>query len=128
MTNRLIYSSALSRLGSGFDDEQKEAFESRVPFLISAFCTESAELDQAYREANGLEAAPEFDAVCVHLDGDFPRSERFSSAAAFYVAAMLVIDDDLELSDRLFDNYCDCMARIQSEIPTKLERIAQKYL
>jgi hypothetical protein len=39
-----------------------------------------------------------------------------------------MIDEDMELSDKLFDNYCDSMARIETEIPSKLEKIAEKYL
>ena len=35
--------------------------------------------------------------------------------------------ENIELSDKLFDRYCDIMATIHSEIPAKIEKIAQKY-
>ena len=66
---------------------------------------------------------------CVHipLEADFPLSDRFVNAATAYLAAMLIIDENGELSDKIYDKYCDMMARIQSEIPAKIEKIAQKY-
>ena len=128
MTGREIYTAAIKKFGSKFTDEEKADLEERAPYLIAAFCTESAELDAAYREAKGLDEAPPADSVHITLNGQFPRSDRFATAAAFYLAAMFVIDEDIELSDKFFDNYCDAMAKIQSEIPTKLEKIAERYI
>jgi len=127
MTGKSIYTAAIKKLGGALSEDQKADFEARAPYLLAAFCTESEELDAAYRDSKGLAAAEDVDTVFLSLDENFPRADRFSSAAAFYLAAMLVIDDNIELSDKLFDNYCDSMARIQSEIPTRLEKIAQKY-
>ena len=127
MTGREIYTAAINKFKSTLTDEQKADYESRAPYLIAAFCTESAELDVAYREAKGLDEQPPSDTVHITLTGQFPRADRFAPAAAFYLAAMFVIDDDIELSDKFFDNYCDAMAKIQSEIPSKLEKIAERY-
>ena len=77
--------------------------------------------------ANELDEASEADCVFLPLEDDFPCADRFASAAALYLAAMLIIDENIELSDKLFDRYCDIMATIHSEIPAKIEKIAQKY-
>ena len=127
MKNRDIYSSALRHLGEDPDAVQNEDYEERAPYLIAAFCLECAETDIAYREANGLAKRTEVNSVCLPLDNSFPCADRFASAAALYLAAMLIIDENMQLSDKLFDRYCDIMATVQSEIPAKIEKIAQRY-
>ena len=102
-------------------------YEERAPYLLAAFCSEAASTDAAYREMKKLEAATSVDNVCLPLECDFPYADRFASAAVMYLAAMLVIDENIELSDKLFDRYCDTMATIQSEIPSRIEKIVQKY-
>ena len=127
MNNRNIYISALRHIGENSSFEVNEDYEERAPYLLAAFCTEAAETDKAYRAHKNLPNATSVDFVSIPLDADFPCADRFATAAALYVAAMLVIDENMELSDKLFDRYCDCMATIQSEIPARIEKIAQKY-
>ena len=127
MKNRDIYISALSLIGESVDIEENNDYEERAPYLLAAFCSEAASTDAAYREMKKLEAATSVDNVCLPLECDFPYADRFASAAVMYLAAMLVIDENIELSDKLFDRYCDTMATIQSEIPSRIEKIVQKY-
>lgn len=127
MKNRDIYLSALCHIGETDSTETNEDYEERAPYLIAAFCTESAETDTAYRIENCLEPRGEMNCVCIPLEADFPCADRFISAAISYLAAMLIIDENPELSDKFFDRYCDIMATIQSEIPARIEKIAQKY-
>lgn len=127
MDNRSIYVSALRLIGENPNADVNNDYEERASYLLAAFCTEAAQVDKAYREANGLEAATEADCVFLPLEADFPCADRFATAAAMYLAAMLIIDENIELSDKLFERYCDIMATIQSEIPAKIEKIAQKY-
>ena len=127
MKNRDIYISALHLIGEKADSEENCDYEERAPYLLSAFCTEAEATEKAYREYKTLGDPPEIDNVCIPLDLDFPRVDRFCRAATLYLAAMLIIDENPELSDKLFDKYCCAMATIQSEIPARIERIAEKY-
>ncbi len=128
MKNRDIYISALHLIGEDIYHELNEDYEERATFLLAAFASETEPTDAAYREYKKLAPAEKFNCVYLSLDGEFPCADRFANPAAFYLAAMLIIDDNSELSDKLFDKYCDSMARIQSSIPSKIEKIAQKYL
>ena len=127
MINREIYLRALSLLGERCDSEGNEDYEERAPYLIAAFCTEAKEIDASYRESMKMSPAKEIDCVHIPLEATFPLADRFVNAATNYLAAMLIIDENTELSDKIYDIYCDLMASIQSEIPAKIEKIAQKY-
>ena len=125
MQNRDIYTSALRLIGEV--SEGNEDYEERAPYLLAAFCTESAETDALYRNEHSLEPRAKVSSVCLELDDEFPCADRFVSAASAYLAAMLVIDENMELSDKLFDRFCNIMATIQSEIPSKIEKIVDRY-
>ncbi len=127
MKNRDIYISALHLIGERADAVENEDYAERAPYILAAFCTESAETDTAYRLQKGLAPRGSVNCVCIPLESDFPCADRFVNAATSYLAAMLVIDENMELSDKLFDRYCDCMATIQSELPAHIEKIAQRY-
>ncbi len=128
VTIKDVYNSALSLLGEDSSVSRNEDYEERAPYLIAAFCTEAAATDAQYRKAHSLPAAEPFCCVCLPFESRLPVSERFATAAATYLAAMLVIDENTELSDKLFDKYCVIMSTIHSEIPMVVERITQKYL
>ncbi len=127
MKNRDIYISALHLIGENADAEENFDYEERTPYLLAAFGSEVASTDSAYREYKKLGKTPSVDSVSISLDADFPFAERFVHAASLYVAAMLIIDENAELSDKLFDKYCDTMATIESEIPLKIEKITDIY-
>ena len=126
MQNRDIYISALSHIGELHDEENADYME-RAPYLLAAFCTECADTDAEYRKLHSLPSRTKTDAVYIPLDTDFPCADRFAIAAAVYIAAMLVIDENMELSDKLFDRYCDIMSTIQSELPSTVEKIVNRY-
>lgn len=123
-----IYTSALSILGEENGGEGNEDYEERAPYLVAAFCCEAETLDRDFRRANNLPTSDAFSYVCLPLDREFPCCERFVNAASMYLAAMLIIDENSELSDKLFDKYCVIMSKIHSEIPLMIEKISQKYL
>ena len=127
MTNRDIYLRALCLIGESGDVEDNEDYEERAPYLIAAFCTEAKDIDASYRESMKMSPAKEIDCVHIPLESAFPLADRFVNAAANYLAAMLIIDENTDLSDKIYDKYCDLMATIQSEIPASIEKIAQKY-
>ncbi|MBE6550362.1 MAG: hypothetical protein E7670_08050 [Ruminococcaceae bacterium] len=116
-----IYESALALLGESMNENDNIDYEERAPYLIAAFCSEAQERDKEWRSSLSLGSQGTWDTVCIALDELFPLSERFACAAAFYVAAMLVVDSDEELSDKLYDRFCDAMSTIDSNIEASLD-------
>lgn len=111
MTNREIYDAALALLA----EEQYEDcldYEARAPYLLGAFLNECNEAGAFYRSAHGQSEGEDEMTLCPDLDGEFPLPTRFASAAAFYVAALLVEREDESFSDRLFARYADDVTRI----------------
>ena len=128
LKNRDIYTGALKILSERVEIGTSEDYEERAPYLIAAFCCECAEADRVYRRARSLPAAKAVNDVYVDLSADFACSSRFSTAACMYLASMLVIDEDPELSDKLFDKYSDIMSAICAELPAQIEAISNKYV
>ena len=128
MKNKDIYSNALSLLAQDITGEENSDFEERAPYIIANFCREVFELDKLVRSILGLTVKKEFTSVQLPLDSEFPLLDRFAAVGATYLAAMLIIDEDSELSDRLYDIYCDSMASLQSAIPAVIEKITDRYL
>lgn len=128
MKNKDIYDSALRILAERCDADACEDYEERAPYLIAAFCAESAEADKIYRKANGLPTHKEVSEVYLPLTDNFPCAPRFATAASTYLASMLVFDENTELADRLFERYSDIMSAICYELPALVEPIRDKYV
>ena len=60
-----------------------------------------------------------------HLE--FPLSPRFAHAAAYYLASMLIADENPELADTLFDRFSDAMATIRASVPATKGKIRNVY-
>ena len=127
MKNKDIYNGALRILAESGDECANEDYEERAPYIIAAFCCEASDFDARYRYANSLPAPDKVNEVYVELSSDFTCAPRFSTAACMYLASMLVMDSDPELSDKLFDRYSDIMSAICSEIPAVTESFADRY-
>ena len=128
MKNKEIYEGALRLLAQSSDGADNSDYEERAPYLIASFCHEVFELDCIARKLLALPLSAALESVTLPLNEDFPLLERFASAAMKYLAAMLVIDEDSELSDKLYDMYCDCVSRIREELPAAIENIVNKYI
>ena len=127
MKNQDIYDGALRILAEKSTQGTNEDYEERAPYLIAAFCCESARADAAYRKANGLSGGSSQSSVYLELSAEFPCCSRFAATASVYLASMLVIDENPELSDKLFDRYSDMMSAICMEIPAVVESISDRY-
>lgn len=117
MTLQSVYDTALRLLGEVVGSVSESELAERAPYIGAALCTEASALDRAYRQAFGLEEAKSFPALFLSLDSDFPLSDRFAPAASYYMAAMLILDEDAELYEKLFDRWCQDLAAISAEIP-----------
>ena len=122
-----ILKRALRLLNEKGGADENDDYAERSPYILSSMFAEAARLDRNYRIANGLEAQPTISSVYTELDSSFPLCDRFASTAAFYLAAMLIVDDNADLSDTFYDKYCDSMASISSELTGKAEKIKNVY-
>lgn len=127
MLNKEIYDCALRLLAESTDDGANDDYEERAPFLIAAFCTEARNADKALRNSRSELSAVDFSPVYLGLEEQFPLLERFAAPAALYLAAMLVMDYNDVISDKLYDRYSDSMSGICSSIPALTEHIKDKY-
>ena len=116
IVNSEIYNNALVHIGQSAETANTEDYEERAPYLLAAFCSTVKSLDKKARKIDGAAGSqPSFSPVCLGLDQYFPLTDRFVPAAALYVACMLVIDEDADLADSLYDKYCDNVASIAAE-------------
>jgi hypothetical protein len=127
MLLRNIYDTALKLLGEVECTASESELAERAPYIGAALCTEASALDRAYRRAFGMEKAPEVNDLYIDLASEFPLADRFAPAAAYYMAAMLILDEDVELYEKLFDRFCDALASISAEIPFVKGSIANVY-
>ena len=65
--------------------------------------------------------------VCVSLEDSFPLSPAFAPAIIYYLASMLVLDENSEMSDTLFDRFSDALSAIRDGLPTSVEKILDRY-
>ena len=122
-----ILNAALKLLGEDGSEEENEDYAERAPYIIAAFVSEASEADAMYRLAHGKAEATLTERVYIPLTEAFPLSGRFVSLAAFYLASMLIADESPELSDKLYDKYCDGVSAILSSLPATLHGIRQEY-
>lgn len=122
-----ILKKALRLLNEAAELEEDGDFAERAPYILSSMFSETAKLDRDYRTANGGGAQLPFSPIYTELDKDFPLCDRFASAATFYLASMLIVDENEALSDTFYDKYCDSMASICSELSGRAEKIKNVY-
>ncbi len=127
ITVKSIYDQALALLGEHPDPDGTHEFAERASYLTATFCANTAVIDRDFRESHGLDPQPRFSEVYLELDDPFPFCERFAAPASYFVAAMLILDENESLSDSIYEKYCDALSRAVSEIPCKKERITNVY-
>lgn len=108
----------------GAADENQDYAE-RAPYILSAMFSESSKTDKNYRSVNSLSKQGSFNPTYTALTAEFPLSDRFVSAAVFYLAALLIIDENDDLSDSFYDKYCDSISSIVAEISAGQAAIEQ---
>ena len=123
-----IYEHALALLSLELSTEENEDLAERAPYHLAAFCAEAEEVDRWLRSTVGADAAESFNSVCIPLEGDFPLSERLAPVAALYLASLLILDEDPERSDQLYDRYSEALSDVYRGIPATLESIREVYL
>ena len=127
MTLRSVYLTALKLIGEVDYSTSESELSERAPYSGAELCREAAALDRAYRKAFGIGEAEEFEGLYLDLEAEFPLADRFAPAAAYYMAAMLILDEDPELYEKLFERWCDALASISAEIPFVKGSTAEVY-
>ena len=122
-----IFKKALRLLNEKGGADENDDYAERAPYILSTMFSEAARLDRDYRAANGDKGQPSFSPIYTELESESPLSDRFTGATAFYLASMLIVDENDELSDTFYDKYCDSMASISSELVGKAEKIKNVY-
>ena len=61
------------------------------------------------------------------LDGEFGLSDAFAPAAIYYLAAMLVLDENEEMSESFLARYSDQLATLRASLPMGKEHIRDHY-
>ena len=114
ISNREIYNDSLALIGESLSSEYKEDYEERAPYIIASVASHNLMLDRRIRAAEALGEGNSFSPVYLSLDLNFPLCDRLAFPAALYVASLLVIDEDPDLSDTLYDKYCDAIASLET--------------
>ena len=125
ITNRDIYKNALSLIGERVSTQSASDYEERAEYILPAFFSIARSTDKKLRALEGKKEQEPFNSVRAPLDDEFPLLDHFVSAAALYLASILVVDEDQELSDSMYDKYCDSIASVAAW--ASCESIAQRY-
>lgn len=128
MTNQEIFDAALRMCCEGnYSNSYIKDYTERAPYILASFLSHTASLVQKYRYAHQLEEARAFEGVTVSLTEDFPIPSIFTTAAVFYLSAMLTIEENEEMSDKFFALCNDELSRLEASLPMKVETIINKY-
>ncbi len=101
--------------------------DEKFPYIIASFCSNSSNLDKAYRKYMGLEEQNEFSAYMIEQSEVFPLSERFIYPCIMYVSSMALIDIDEKMSDMFYGKYSTLLSSIVREIPFECLKTVEKY-
>ena len=127
MTLKEIYQNALALLAESTDQADNEDYEERAPYILATLCSQLSGIDSLARKLLGEAAAEAFNEIYLPLSDAFPLLPKFAACAALYLAAMLILDDDQEIADRLYDKYSDSISSVYSSICGVSEATTNKY-
>lgn len=122
-----ILNASIGMIGESGSTGNTADYAERAEYLMGTFCSECHSLDRKYRRCKG-ETPQETDiGVCVTLSDSFPLSEVFVPAAIYYLSAMLIMEENEEIGEKLFDHYIDLLSSIQSELIATSHSIKNNY-
>lgn len=94
-----------------------EDYEDRAGYILATFCADCAKADQRYRAAHAQQAATPSISAYVELSSAFALCDVFAPTATYYLAAVLVMDENEEMSEKFFALYSDSLSKILSDLP-----------
>ncbi len=128
MTGQEIYKASLALLAESCPTAMRDDYEERYPYILSVLYCDAEELDFSYKTAHGIpQNADKMTEISSIPENHMPLSDIFYSAAVYYLASMLIIDENSEYSDTLFDKYSLRMADIAKSLPSENVKIKNVY-
>lgn len=127
MTYRELFDAAVRMVAESGADCDVTDYEERAGYLLATVCHQCIPLDRVYRKAMGEEGEPVSVGLWVSLEDRFPLSDAFAPAIGYYLAAMLVLDENDGMSDTLFASFSDALALIRDGLPFAAEEIVNRY-
>ena len=127
MTYRELYLAALRMVCESESEGDTADYEDRAGYLLATFCAEHSASDNRYRKEKGQGAQPPFTKAFVELSERFPLSPVFAPIAQYYLAAMLCMDENEEMSDRYFGRYTEALAALLKDLPSTAAPIRDRY-
>ncbi len=126
MQCREILESAIRMLAESDSNGNSSDYTERAPYLLSVFCSKLLSLDSRYRKTNGTDPVKNTLPSRIDLEDPFPLSDVFIPAAIDYLASLLILEENEEISERLYEDYEDCITGIRAEL-FALGRIRNRY-
>lgn len=115
MLNSSILKSAMALICEALPNTPPDDYSERTPYILANFCNQCSRVNQKYITAHELEYLEYTERAVVDIDQTFPLVPALVPAATYYLAAMLVIDENEALSDKLFDLYAAEASSIAAE-------------
>lgn len=107
-----IFDMTLAVLDELSPEVNSDDLRERMPYLMALFCGEMLSDAAPLGISDNADACGVFSRGLIDESEDFPLESKFSTPAAYYIAAMLVADFDSPLFDKLFERYTDLVSRI----------------
>lgn len=127
MTYREIYENALRLVSESSVTGDTDDYEERAGYILANACCACLPLDTSYRLANKIAKSNASPSTYVELTESFPLCDIFSAPTVYYLAAMLVLDENESMSEKFFDLYSDALASIQRDLPAQLKSVVDRY-
>ncbi|MBR3893679.1 MAG: hypothetical protein IKJ35_00880 [Clostridia bacterium] len=128
MTLREITNAAIALVCEEPESVDTQDYKDRAAFILPTFCGHCAAIDDRYRSANAMEKKATFSSTYMDLEETFPLSAIFIAPATYYLAAMLTVDENEEMSDRFFALYTDSVASVEAGLAAVAEQISDRYV
>ena len=122
-----IYESAVNLIGEAVGTPSVSDYETRAGYIMANVTTILIPIDAQYMAANGLTGSTPSIRAYVEMNKVFPLSSVFVPAATLYVAAMLVLTENAELSASFYELYRNELTRIRNTLSFKKGPTVDKY-
>ena len=127
MTYRQIYENALRLICESDGTVDTADYEERANYILATFLGQCAPADRQYRSAHRLSAQTVIPVACVDPDETFVLADAFTTPAEHYLAAMLVMEENEDMSERFFTLYTDEISTLLASLPCSCESISDRY-
>ena len=127
MTYREIYENALRMICEDSSVSDTSDYEERAAYILATLISECAAVDKQYRLAEGLDAISYTPVACVELDAAFTLCEALIPIAVYYLSAILVLDENEDMSEKFFSLYTDALTSFLSSLNHTSQPIADRY-